>query len=532
MTIRYFDQEPKSLTEAFYDRAVTRPNSCYIHFQEWSYSYHDMYAGASAWAEVFKEKGLRPGDRVCILFNNSHEFFLAFWGVLIAGGTVAPLAPASSRERVVRVVADCEAQLVVYEHEIASHFMEEAKSSQAPFYLDAAEVDQHSCPFEHIEPPVSRSGADIAFLQYTSGTTGYPKGVMLSHGAVLANLRGLMERMGTVPDQDVFSIMIPLYHDMGLIGFGLGAVYAGCKLVLFRQDIRNIYRWLDSFKQHKVTISGCSNTILHLTVRAVIDPSKYDLTSTRMMIVGSEPVSYRTVERFETVYRLPSIVTPAYGLAEISLCATMTAPNSGVKVDEKGFVSCGLPLSNIQLKIDADPDQVGEILVKTPSAMSGYYGRQELSGRAFDGEFMKTGDLGRVDESGNLYVCGRKKNVIIRDGKNLPPHELEEVATQVKGVRLASVFSMSSPHSSIGEEIYLVVEVSANALKKTEHLQQLYREIFRAATSSCRYQPDKVLFTKTTAIPHSLNGKMQHQKLKEQIEQGRFPFPLHVYPQP
>lgn len=500
--------------------AEAQPHAVSLVFEGRVSTYANLRMRSQSWGAKLSRVGVSRGDRVVIVLDNSAEFFDVFFGVLRLGAVAVSLSPKSKDNRIIDITGHCGASLVVATASFWSTHEALRQSLQTAIPLDAGQ----DCPVEAPMDFPRVSPQSHAFLQYTSGTTGFSKGVCLTHEAVLANLRSMNARLPVDPTTDVFTSMLPLYHDMGLVGFGLYSLFTSAKLVLFLQDIRSIYSWLGSFSEHRATISGASNSMLHLTRRVVSDPNDYDLSSLRIMLCGSEPLYHTTLENFETDYRVSRVLVPAYGLAEATLCLTMGDPGAGVHVDSQQVVSCGRPLDDVKIRIDQpDAHGVGEVLALTPAAMAGYFHAPSDSATSFaeDG-FLRTGDLGYLDAKGNLFLLGRKKNVIIRDGENRLPGELEEVALRHTAIRNACVVGVRLPGGDPRERIVLVAEVKLGTLRDPKATSELHKAILAEATRSCNYLPDQVYFVPPVTIPFSPNGKMQHQRMKEILAQDEW----------
>jgi acyl-CoA synthetase (AMP-forming)/AMP-acid ligase II len=454
-----------------------------------------------------------------ILLDNGPSFIASFFSVLFIGSTVVGVNPKSSIDRILDIAASADSTVILTSADLLPGLQSLKKNEPFKKILLVEDLVLAKPPSRFTVQDVAPN--DTVFLQFTSGTTGNSKGVMLSHTAVLANLKGISSRVQVDPQVDICSSFLPLYHDMGLIGFCLFPIYAGVQLILYRQDIRSLYQWLEGFKTHSVTISGASNTMLYLTKRVVSDPSLYDLSTLRVLLVGSEPVGIENVRNFQENYRLTNVVVPAYGLAEVALCATMHEPGTAAVTNTDGIVSCGTPLPGVTMRIAGGT--VGEIQIKSPAAMTGYYKKPELTAEAFtDDNFVKTGDIGSTDDQGRYYIVGRSKNIIIHNGVNCSPAELESVAQKLSDVRLACVVGIANHHGSGREDIHLVVEVKKSLLANHTRLKELQQSLRRHAQEQCSYTPDKIHFSEPGTIPFSPNGKMQHVRMRELLNSPEF----------
>jgi acyl-CoA synthetase (AMP-forming)/AMP-acid ligase II len=337
---------------------------------------------------------------------------------------------------------------------------------------------------------------DLAFLQYTSGSTGEPKGVMLTHANLLANIHAMIRGCPVTPADTVVS-WLPLYHDMGLIGAWLAVLCAGARLVLMLPAtfIARPARWLRAISAWKGTLSAAPNFAYDLCATKLddVDLEGLDLSSWRVAFNGAEPVHLETLERFAA--RLApygfrrEALAPVYGLAENCLGVTFPPPGRGPQADrvkrreflEKGmaepagadeayaltFVGCGRPLTTVELRIvdeagrEAPEREQGRVEFRGPSATAGYYRNPAATRRVLDRGWVDSGDLGYIAE-GELYVTGRAKDLIIRAGRNIHPQELEEAVGMVPGIRLGfvAVFGTHSARSGT-ERLVIAAETRA-----------------------------------------------------------------------
>jgi acyl-CoA synthetase (AMP-forming)/AMP-acid ligase II len=510
----------KSLNELIPASTRSAGDKTFLSYQNNDYTYTDLRRNSEQYAGYFIDAGIKKGDKVALILDNCPEYFFAFFGILLAGASVVSISPKSKVDRVVRIVEHSDSVAIVSDDSYKD--LNVLRNRLDSIHVPISTLSRLNQPRKgNWDYKYESQEEEIAFYQYTSGTTGFSKGTMISHKSAIANIRGIAERLHVKPFEDVASSLMPLYHDMGLIGFGLFPIYSGCKLVLYRQDIRNIYQWLEDFKKHRVTISGASNTLLYLTRRVVDDPRQYDLSSLKVMLVGSEPIFLDTVRNFEKDYGLANIIVPAYGLAEVTLCATMHSPGKPFLYDRSKTVSCGTPLNDVEIRIHKDKNSdLGEVWIKSPAVMSGYHKEKELSDMAFENGYFKTGDLGYLDENNELYIYGRIKDIIIRDGENLFPQELEEIALTCDGIRNACVVGIPDFERNNREEIILVAEISKFIFSDQDDLMRVYRILREKIKIDSHYQPEKIYFVPPVTIPFSPNGKLQRLKMKEMIQSG------------
>lgn len=520
-----------NLVELLAHRAQADAATPWLHFQGATYSYAEIWRASTAFRDELYRRGIEPGQHVLLLLDNGPAFFQAFFGVARAGAVPVPLSPKSNGERLAYIVGDCGAALIFCDQRyLTSRFAEENLTPDLRPLLVAAEAVAGQPLLEDGDRPC----AHLAFIQYTSGSTGNAKGTMISHRAVLANIASFSARF-QLREGDAMSSMMPLFHDMGLICFGLGSLYNRLPLALYLQEAISLFHWLESFAKFKVTHSGGPNVFLHLATKVVRDPGAYDLGSCRMMICGSEPIFPAVVERFEALYRCPGVVKPAYGMAELSLCATLTAADETYHTVEGRFISCGRALDDTAIAILDDNGRRttragvrGEVVLRSPSLMDGYLGRPHDPELFVDG-FYRSGDEGFLDEQGRLYILGRRKNLIIRGGEKFSPADLESLSLTYPEVVACAVVGQTNSEDPVGfERIVLVLEVAGKLLDNPLALERLCAEICRESQRRFRYQPDRILVTNKGTLPCTSNGKLQHQKLRQQIANDVFQYNMEI----
>jgi acyl-CoA synthetase (AMP-forming)/AMP-acid ligase II len=389
-------------------------------------------------------------------------------------------------------------------------------------------------------------------LQCTSGSTGLPKGVALSHGNLLANV----EQIGLGVEAtaaDVVVSWLPLNHDMGIIGCLLFAIYWGMDLVLQTPSrfLRRPSTWVRTIAEYRGTLSPAPNFAYgYLTARVRPDEiDGIDLSSWRVAFCGAEPIDAGTMRKFEECfahYRLrPSVILPCYGLAEASLAVTFHAWGTPLETDlvdrdalgaegraEPGaslststeIVCCGAPLPGTEVKIvDAEgapleERRIGRILVRGPSVMRGYYQLPERTAEVLSAGWLDTGDLGYLC-GGKLFVTGREKDVVIIRGKCYAPTEFEWAAGEVDGVRegAAVAFGIFDPQRGT-ELLHLVCEAETSNPAERSRLRD---EVMARVAARTGIRPDIVHFVRRYAIPKTTSGKLQRAKTKQMYLEER-----------
>jgi acyl-CoA synthetase (AMP-forming)/AMP-acid ligase II len=446
------------------------------------------------WQPALLARGLTRGDTVAIMLPTSREYFPIFIGVLMAGGIPVPIYPpvrpsqlADHLRRQVHILTNAGATLLVAGPEAVplGRLLRSHVESMRQIVIPESLATERGGALPSPGPD------DVALLQYTSGSTGHPKGVVLTHANLLANIRAMVDA-AAVSGADTFVSWLPLYHDMGLIGAWLGSLYSGMPLVIMPPEVflTRPARWLWAISTQRGTISAAPNFAYELCLRKVDDAELegLDLSSWRLAFNGAEPVSPDTVERFAIRFGPYGLrrtaITPVYGLAESSVGLAFPPLGRGPLVDRVEreaflrsgraipadeadadvirFVACGQPLPGHDLRIvdtagNEVPDrQEGRIEFRGPSATSGYYRNPDATRSLFRGAWLDTGDLGYIAD-GDLYVTGRVKDLIIRAGRNLHPEELEDAIGNLTGVRKGCVAVFASPDPEFGTERLVVL---------------------------------------------------------------------------
>jgi 1-acyl-sn-glycerol-3-phosphate acyltransferase len=393
----------------------------------------------------------------------------------------------------------------------------------------------------------------VALLQYTSGSTGQPKGVVLTHANLLANIRAMGDWIEAGPD-DVFVSWLPLYHDMGLIGAWLGSLYYAMTSVLMPPVafLSRPWRWLWAIHNHRGTISAAPNFAYELCLSKIPDAELegVDLSSWRLAFNGAEPVSPKTIRRFgERFARYgfdPVALSPVYGLAESAVGLSFPPLHRGPLIDrvkrdafersgralpaatdEAGtleFVACGQPLPGFEIRIvdqagrELSEREVGRLQFCGPSATSGYIGNPGATSLLFDGDWLDSGDLAYIS-GGDVYLTSRVKDVIIRAGRNIYPYELEEAVGDLPEIRkgCVAVFGSIDPATDI-EQLIVVAETRQS---DPGALDLLKRRIDTLASDLLGIPPDDVLLVPPRTVLKTSSGKIRRAACRELYEKGR-----------
>jgi acyl-CoA synthetase (AMP-forming)/AMP-acid ligase II len=511
-----------TLSDLVVRRAAAAPEGVYFTLFDTPLTAGRLHATSLRYAGALRERGIGAGDKVAIILPTCEEFFFSFFGALALGAVPVPLYPTLDAELKARVLRNCEARAVVTIDWFRADV--EAALAGAPDlrHLLTPDVLESGAA---VSAPVRAGEDEVCFLQYTSGSTSVPRGVVLSHRNVMATVRMMVEAVGVAPTDRLVS-WLPLYHDMGLIGLAFGALYTGAALVLLAPDLRSPRTWLEAITEHRAHLTVSPDFGYRNCVRHIHDTTGLDLGSLRMALSGAEPVRLSTIRAFQERFGVGDIFAPAYGLAEATLAVAVWPHGQPVRLDATGsFVSVGRPCQGVRVEI-AGPDgvgrapagEVGEVLVQSPGVMQGYYRDPEATARALRGGWLHTGDFGFLDAEGYLYVTGRIKDVIIVRGQNVVPGDVEEVVDHVPGIRYSAAIGIESERTGT-QRLHVVAEVRGDDLAPAD-LSRIAHDVTQAVRQRSGLRPARVLLVRPQTIPKTSSGKIQRYACRRQYLDG------------
>jgi acyl-CoA synthetase (AMP-forming)/AMP-acid ligase II/acyl carrier protein len=515
-------------------------------------TYEELDCQARCIAALLQSRGV-SGERALLLYPPGLEYIAAFFGCLYAGVVAVPAYPPRLNRpmpRLEAIVADAQATVVLTTTKILTQV--EHQWLQTP-NLKAMQwlcTDNVKSGLENNWLYTAPRSDTLAFLQYTSGSTATPKGVMVSHGNLLHNQRIIQQAMGH-SSKTIFVGWLPLFHDMGLIGNMLQPLYLGIPCILMPPVafLQRPLRWLQAISRYKATTSGGPNFAYDLCVSKITPELRatLDLSSWEVAFNGAEPVRADTLERFAATFAdcgfRREAFYPCYGMAEttliisgglktaapvlqplqqMALAQNQVVPAVGEGIGEKILVSCGQLLEDMQIVI-ASPDtltrcsndEVGEIWVAGSSVAQGYWNQTQQIHQTFraylkdtgDGPFLRTGDLGFLYQ-GELFITGRLKDLIIIRGRNHYPQDIEKTAEQSHSALQSSSSAAFSVEVADEERLVLAIEVKRTYLKNLD-VNEVIRAIRQAVVEEHELQVYAVLLLKTGSIPKTSSGKIQ-----------------------
>jgi 1-acyl-sn-glycerol-3-phosphate acyltransferase len=519
-------------------------------------SYGQLDVRARGCAAAFRRTGLERGGHVALMLDSSLDFFCAFIGTQLAGGVPVPIYPPAKASQIeehlrrqARTLANCEARLLISAPQ-ARPLAQLMKALAPSVRAVLTPADLKSSAGADFEQAVVAAD-DVAFLQYTSGSTGQPKGVILTHAQLLANLRA-MGKAARVGSDDVFVSWLPLYHDMGLIGAWMGSLTFGMSLVLLPPlaFLARPPRWLRAISDFRGTISAAPNFAYELAASRIADEdlAGLDLSSWRLAFNGAEAVSAETLTRFSRRFARHGLASgalmPVYGLAECGLDLTFPPPGRGVRTDcvdrallattgralpvardnsnAQHLVANGPPLPGYEIRIVDESRRAlaersqGHIEFRGPSATDGYWRNPQATAELLHDQppqhaWRDSGDLGYL-AGGELYVTGRAKDLIIRAGHNLHPAELEEAVGALDGVRRGCVAVFGAPDPLHATE--RVIVVAETRLADPQARELLRRSIQQLATSLLGGPADEVVLAAPGTVLKTSSGKLRRAQMR------------------
>jgi 1-acyl-sn-glycerol-3-phosphate acyltransferase len=550
-----------TLIEVLLTRAESEPDRVTLYLpqetgEERQITYRELLNSANLIAGSLLERGLNPRETVAIMLPTGSDFFFSFFGVLLAGGIPVPLYPPFRIDQIeeyahrqVAILRKASARFL-----ITSHQVEGLARLLRPLVPNLAEIIATE-QLKRISPGPIRimlGGDDPALIQFTSGSTGMPKGVLLTHENILANIRAIVQA-AAFRATDVGVSWLPLYHDMGLIGSWLCPLYFGIPVAILSPItfLTRPERWLWTIHYHQATLSSAPNFAYELCVRKIDDRAVegLDLSSWRIAFNGAEPVSPDTLARFTRRFApygfREETLLPVYGLAESSVALSFptlghppridrvarelferqrkAAPASPSEPSPLRFVSCGIPLPGHEIRIvDHLGQEVAEriegtLLFRGPSVMRGYFQDPESTEAAFRDGWCDSGDLAyRAD--GEIFITGRRKDIIIKAGRNLYPQEVEEVAGEISGIRKGCVAAFGITDPDIGTEKLVIVAETRE--KGKEVRRRLAGEVMERVAAATDVRPDLVLIVPPGAVPKTSSGKLRRSACREAYLRG------------
>lgn len=524
-------------------------------------TYYTLHQQALAIAATLRSH-CRKGDRVLMMYQSSREFIPAFFGCLYAGVIAVPAYPPRKNHNAVRLLSIIEdagvnavLSTVQIHHQIHS-LVEYRPLFEQAAWINSDEVKNNSVSFT----PETVAGEEVMFLQYTSGSTGKPKGVIVTHDNIWANLGMLYEAL-EVNEETVYVSWLPYFHDMGLIGVILEAMYAGVPAVMMNPAyfLQKPIRWLQAISKYGGTISGAPNFAYDLCVDKIRaeDLDGIDLSSWKVAFNGAEPVSAKTIGRFYNRFKnygfTQRTMLPSFGLAEATLFVSAQLNDAGptvLSLDQSALqhgqvlvntpdvcvdmVSCGKTWHDHEIVVvdpvtqkSCEDGVVGELWFKGKSVAGGYWNKPEESKAVFeafttegDGPYLRTGDLAFMHD-GEIYITGRLKDVLVIRGANYYPQDLEQATWESHTDLSSNNTAAFTIDTEAGTQLVIVQEVQRTAVRNLQ-TSQLFEAIIANIASQYQLQVFDIMLLSPGNILKTSSGKIQRQANKQAYLNNEF----------
>ncbi len=552
-----------TLTELLSEYATLNPKHPHIYLQdddglEQTITYGQLFQAAKRVSNGLIKLGVKPSETVALMLLTSEDFFFTFFGILYAGAIPVPIYPPFRADQIeeyikreARILNNAQARVLVTFSK-AKGFLSHSLSSFIPSLMKVSTLEDLIKSSAEL-PDIAIERDQAALIQYTSGSTGDPKGVLLTHDNLLSNIKAYGQALAITPT-DVVVSWLPLYHDMGLIGSWLGSLYHGVPLTILSPMtfLLRPERWLWAIHYHRATISASPNFGYELCVNK-IEPELLeglDLSCWRIAANGAEAIYPKTIEKFHKRFGQygfkKQTLLPVYGLAESSVGLAISPLNREPRIDsveretfdveqravtsrKEGenyheFVSCGITLPNHEVRIVSDTGapladrHVGQLQFKGPSAMQGYYRNIKATQAICHDGWWDSGDYAYLAE-GEIFIVGRKKDLIIKAGRNLYPQEAEEITSQIPGIRKGCVAAFGINDVKHGTEKFIIVaETKEKSRKEKDKILALVTEKISVELG---IPPDDVALVPPKTIPKTSSGKLRRSSCKESYLKGK-----------
>ena len=460
----------RNLASLLTDTAARHPQRTAIKLDDAELTFAQLDGASAHIAGMLAEHGFQPGDRVGVMLPNVPYFPVVYYGILRAGGTVVPMNVLLKEREVAYYLGDSGAKLLFAWHEFGEEARPGAEAAGAELIEVAPgfEAQVGAAPARTEVADVADD--DTAVILYTSGTTGKPKGAELTHANLRENARTKVETLIRLSEHDTILGALPLFHSFGQTAAMNAGVLAGSRLTLLPRF--DPVKALAMMERDEVTVFLGVPT-MYTAMLSVPAAERPDTSSLRTCISGGASLPVEVLHAFEQQFGVQ--ILEGYGLSETSPVASFNHPDR-----ERKPGSIGTPIRDVQMKVFDEQDdevaqgEVGEIVIKGPNVMKGYWQRPDATAEAMRGGWFHTGDLAKVDEDGYFFIVDRKKDLIIRGGYNVYPREVEEVLYEHPAVAEAAVVAV--PHAELGEEVGAAVALKAGAEASPEEIQAFVKE--------------------------------------------------------
>lgn len=443
----------------------SKPEDIAIKYQDKKITYNKMHENIIKYAAYYQKIGIQHGDTIALSSINSPEFIYAYFGATKIGATVVPLNFMLTLEEISYIISDSKSNILVIHKKIfekigvTEEIIKCKLSLKNVIVIDSIFTDS-IIENDNISMPVL-SENEVSTLLYTSGTTGKPKGVMLTHHNLLSNTKSFIKVLD-VKNDEIFLCVLPMFHTFGFTVTILAPFYLGASIVI--HETFHPKETIRSLIEDKITIL-CAVPSMYVILSQLLKAENISLPQLKLAVSGGAPLPVEVLQSFRNQYKIPML--EGYGLTEASPALCFTPMNGKPKVG-----SIGLPIPDVEIKIvDGNGDElktgeIGEILAKGPNIMKGYLGKPEATAETVVDGWLHTGDLAYKDEDGYIFIVDRKKDLIITRGLNVYPREIEELLYQYPGVLETAVIGVKEETRGEVVKAIIVLKEHATVTKK------------------------------------------------------------------
>lgn len=501
-----------NLAQYLEDTARRHPGKTAVRFEGQSLTYHELNTRCNRLANGLKDAGLAAGDHCMVMMPNSIRVFIIYYALAKLGAVIVPVNFLFKKHELAHILADAQPKAFIGADPYLAEIQPAMQSAFDPalkFAIGAtpnsnfAELDTVLGEREEFETHPVQDHDPLTIL-YTSGTTGVPKGVMLTHANHASEARILAEMRGKLDPEVVVIGVLPLYHIYGITSVINVSIYLGCTIELLPHfDPGKV---IDLVQSEKQTILFGVPTMYNRLIQ-VASQNPPQKSSLKFCVSGGSSLPVEFLHRFEKL--LDTKIFEGYGLTEAPVCVE----NPYDRETKPG--SIGLPIPEFSAKIVDDegrelpPGENGELLIKGPGVMKGYWNRPDETGRTIRDGWLHTGDIARMDEDHYIYIVDRKKDLVIRGGYNVYPREIEEVMYQIPGILEVAVFGI--PHDDFGEEVAALVVLQEGARIDADEIREFVKQ--RVAP----YKYPRIIKIVPDALPKSGTGKILKKEIRKKF---------------
>lgn len=484
-------------------RAALAAGKTFVKFNGKKFSFLEMDRLASVFAAFLVKNGMKPGDKVALLCHNCPHYISAYFGIIRGGGVVLPLNNLLTHEEIEFILNDAGVQICLYDADCAGTVQKLDKAIPRSF-ITLSEIANAPCSGDSFEAH-QHTVDEVSTILYTSGTTGRPKGALLTHRNILMNAMAAIKVIH-VTHRDRFVVFLPLFHSFTFTVCVIIPLITGAMISLL-PSVRPFSRVVKSLIVDRITLFVAIPTIYKILAEKNMPFFVKLLLNLRLCISGAAPLPVKVIHDFESAFKVPLL--EGYGLTEASPVVSINPAER----EKRKPGTVGLPLPGIEVKVVDDcgeqlpPGLPGELIVKGPSVMRGYLNKPEETAQAIRDGWLYTGDIASLDETGHIRIIDRKKDMIIVDGLNVYPYEVEEVLHRHPGVSDCSMIGVPHEHEEGKELAIMYVVLKDSAVVTSKALRE-----FLAAHVAHYKIPRRFIFT--ADLPRTATGKIMKKGLR------------------